>query len=300
MRKIEHYKYFFSEKSKFIFMVIALLFSYNLYAQDNSNWKNKKCAVVLTYDDGLNVHLDNVIPLLDSLGLKGTFYIPCSFKSFRNRVDEWKKAAKNGHELGNHTLFHPCDGKQKDREWVNKDYDLNNYSVERITDEILMNNFLLNMLDGKKKRTFAYTCGDMKAGGISFIDKIKENFIAARGVEGKMQKITDIDLYNIGSFMINGNTGTEMIDLVKKAMDNEYLLVFLFHGVGGEHGLNVSLDAHRELLYFLKQNEKSIWVAPLEEVAEFIKLNKNLKSENKQLKGKKCQKYLQNMPVMHF
>ena len=28
-----------------------------------------------TYDDALNVHLDNVIPALDSLNLKGTFYL---------------------------------------------------------------------------------------------------------------------------------------------------------------------------------------------------------------------------------
>lgn len=54
-------------------------------------------------------------------------------------------------------------------------------------------------------------------------------------------------------------------------MSTNTLLVFLFHGVGGEHSLNVSLPAHRELLQFLKQNEKDIWIAPMLEVAEFIK-----------------------------
>jgi sialate O-acetylesterase len=51
-----------------------------------------------------------------------------------------------------------------------------------------------------------------------------------------------------------------MIALVKKAMEDHALLVFLFHGVGGEHNLNVSLPAHRELLQFLKQQEDKIWV----------------------------------------
>jgi peptidoglycan-N-acetylglucosamine deacetylase len=62
-----------------------------------------------------------------------------------------------------------------------------------------------------------------------------------------------------------------MIALVKKAMQTHTLLVFLFHGVGGEHNLNVSLDAHSNLLHFLKQNEKNIWIAPMIEVAKFIK-----------------------------
>jgi sialate O-acetylesterase len=71
--------------------------------------------------------------------------------------------------------------------------------------------------------------------------------------------------------MINGQSGDELIDLVKKAENNNDLLVFLFHGVGGDHSLNVSLDAHNKLLYFLKQNEKEIWVAPLIEIAEYVK-----------------------------
>jgi sialate O-acetylesterase len=70
--------------------------------------------------------------------------------------------------------------------------------------------------------------------------------------------------------MINGQTGDQLIDLVKQAQQKNALLVFLFHGVGGEHSLNVSLDAHRKLLQYLKQNQKSIWVAPMIDVAEYI------------------------------
>ncbi len=44
-------------------------------AQSNQPWKGKKCAVVLTYDDGLDVDITNALPALDSLGLKATFYV---------------------------------------------------------------------------------------------------------------------------------------------------------------------------------------------------------------------------------
>ena len=44
-------------------------------AQSAAVWNNKQCAVVLTYDDAIAVDLDHVVPALDSLKLKGTFYL---------------------------------------------------------------------------------------------------------------------------------------------------------------------------------------------------------------------------------
>jgi len=70
--------------------------------------------------------------------------------------------------------------------------------------------------------------------------------------------------------MINGESGQQMIDLIKKAMESHSLLVFLFHGVGGEHNLNVSLPAHRELLQFLKKQEDKIWITTLLDAGKHI------------------------------
>jgi peptidoglycan-N-acetylglucosamine deacetylase len=240
-------------------------------AQEKSPWNNKKCAVSLTYDDALNVDLDTVIPLLDSLGLKGTFYVAASFPALQTRTAEWKAAAQKGHELGNHSLFHPCDGKRPGRDWVKADFDLSRYSVQRMTDEVKINNFLISLIDNKTERTFAYPCGDTKAGDASYISQIQDIFVGARGVTGKMERIDKIDRMDIGSYMINGQSGEELIALAKQAMEQNALLVFLFHGVGGEHDLNVSLEAHSKLLHFLKENEKDIWIAPLVNIAEYVK-----------------------------
>ncbi|RYF86648.1 MAG: chitooligosaccharide deacetylase, partial [Chitinophagaceae bacterium] len=121
------------------------------FAQTQQSWKGKKAAVVLTYDDAINQQLDNAAPLLDSLGLKATFYVTAFSTSMQQRTNEWKALASHGHELGNHTLFHPCDG-GVGREWVSKEYDLRNYSVKRMEDEVRMTNLFLNKLDGKTKR----------------------------------------------------------------------------------------------------------------------------------------------------
>jgi peptidoglycan/xylan/chitin deacetylase (PgdA/CDA1 family) len=241
-------------------------------AQTANTWNNKQCAVVLTYDDAIDVDLDNAIPALDSLKLRGTFYLIGSAPAVSKRLPEWRKAAQRGHELGNHALFHPCDGTLPGRGFVTPDNDLSKYTVSRAVGEIRANNTLLNAIDGKKARTFAYPCGDRQIGGVNFYDQLKNDFVAARGVTGGLQTAAQVQLDNIDCYMINGQDAKYMIDLVKQAQQSHTLLVFLFHGVGGGHSLNVDLAAHRQLLRYLKAHEKDIYIAPMVEVAEKIKV----------------------------
>lgn len=255
---------------KFLIVAILLLGGFYVFAQNKNVWNGKKCAVSLTYDDALNIDLDKVIPALDSVKLKGTFYLIASSKAFTNRLKEWKVAAGKGHEIANHSLFHPC-ASGPGRSFVTAEYDLKTYSIRRMNDEMRMANAVFEALDGKKKRTYAYPCGDLKINDSLYIEPSKTEFIAARGVKAEMLPIDKIDIYNVGSYMINGQTGQQLIDLVKKAMETNTYLVFLFHGVGGEHSLNVSTEAHSELLHFLKQQEKEIWIAPFIDVMEHVK-----------------------------
>ncbi|MFT3934816.1 MAG: polysaccharide deacetylase family protein [Chitinophagaceae bacterium] len=257
-------------KKTILLFVISYALHINLSAQNKLPWNGKKAAVVLTYDDATNQHLDNAIPVLDSLGLKATFYITGYSPSVRDRMDDWKKLPMHGHELGNHTLYHPCIG-GKGREWVAPDYDMSHYTVRRMVDETRMNNTFLKALDGKTKRTFAYTCGDMKVGDSSFIELLKNDFVAARAVRAEMHTIDKIDLYNLDCYSVNGQTADQMIAWAKQAVASNSLLVILFHGVGGGNSLNVLLPEHRRFLEYLQQNQKDIWIAPMLEVAEYIK-----------------------------
>jgi peptidoglycan/xylan/chitin deacetylase (PgdA/CDA1 family) len=240
-------------------------------AQNATPWNNKKSAVVLTYDDALNVHLDKVVPALDSAGFKGTFYLIGSSTAFTRRIPEWRKAAASGHELGNHTLFHPCFGKRPGREWVPAEYDLNTYTLKRIKEEILTTNALLEATDGKKQRTLGCPCGDTRLGDSSIIKAVKNEFVASRDGTPDAFEANGFRNVTIQWMGPADNTGAQMIDAVKKAMESRALLIFVFHGVGGEHPLNVSLQAHSELLQFLKKNQQDIWVAPFIEVAQHMK-----------------------------
>lgn len=257
--------------AKTILIICLLLTAFVSSAQNKTPWKNKKCAVALTYDDALNIHLDKVIPALDSVGLKGTFYLTGSSEAFTKRIPEWRKAAAKGHELGNHTLFHPCYGKRPGREWVKPDYDMNSYTLQRIADEIKMNNALLEATDGKKKRTLACPCGDTQIGDSSYLYRLRNDFVAVRDGTPDANNVNGFGATPIQWMGAYENSGDQLVAAVKKAMESNALLVIVFHGVGGEHSINISSEAHRELLQFLKKNESQVWVAPFMEIAEYIK-----------------------------
>ncbi len=187
-------------------------------ATTSGAWNNKQCAVVLTYDDAIDIDLDNVLPELDSAGLKGTFYLIGSSPVVKKRVTEWKAAAAEGHELGNHSLFHPCDGSRPGRGFVTPATDLSKYTVRRAVSEIRANNDLLTSIDGKRIRTFAYPCGDLTIGDTLFYDSLKRDFAGARGVHPGLEAMDSINLSDIRCYGINGQSADYMIGLVKQAM----------------------------------------------------------------------------------
>ncbi len=235
-----------------------------------AQWNGKNCAVVLTYDDGIDIDIDHVAPALDSFGLKGTFYVIGSAPAVAKRLPEWKAIAMHGHELGNHTSFHPCDGTLPGRSFVKPENDLSTYTLPRIVAETRLTNTLLESIDGRKQRTFAFPCGDRTIGGMNYYEPMRKDFVAARGVSAGMPTPQSADLSNLNCYSINGQDANYMIGLVQKAMQTHTLLVFLFHGVGGGHNLNVNRGEHTKLLAYLKQMEKDIWIAPMVDVAGFI------------------------------
>ena len=226
---------------------------------------------MITYDDAIPQHINNAIPILDSLNLKATFYLTAH--TAKNNLIGWKQVAANGHELGNHTLFHPCIGDKKGREWVRKEYNLNNYTVKRLLDEISMTNVFLEALDGKKERTFAYPCADTTVNDTSFVKDIRKDFVAARFVKHTMKPITKVDLFAIDCYAVNKHTFADMKKWVDQAVEGRSLLVILFHGVGGGNPMDVTLKDHREILTYIKSKESEVWIAPMLAVAKYIKNN---------------------------
>jgi peptidoglycan/xylan/chitin deacetylase (PgdA/CDA1 family) len=232
-------------------------------AADRFPWPNgAKAAVVLTYDDGMDTHLDHAVPDLDAAGLKGTFFVPGHSESLAKRLPEWRALAARGHELGNHAIFHPClrtGPSGAVREWVRPEYQLEGYTVERIRDEIAAMSTTLLALDGEGVRTFAYNCCDTTAGGRSYVDAIRPLFLAARAGEDRIAAdVGTLDPMLVPSWAATNVAGAQLVAFAQKALDAGGLAVFQFHGIGGEW-IPVSREAHQELVGWLAANRQTVW-----------------------------------------
>ncbi|HUU29043.1 MAG TPA: polysaccharide deacetylase family protein [archaeon] len=239
-----------------------------------------RAAVCLTYDDGIDGHLDIVACDLEQAGLRGTFYVPGSSESLARRMDEWRALARRGHELGNHTLFHPCIRSRPDGqvyEWVPPEDALENYTIRKIVAELSIANTLLQAVDGRLERTLAYPCYDHEAGGESFVEQIRPLFTAARAGGDIVPDIRSLDLYLVPAWSAKEVTGEEMIAVADRAAKAGTMVVFVFHGVGGGHNLNVSRQAHSQLLAYLDANRDRFWTDT------FAKVTAHVRAEKKRL-----------------
>ena len=241
---------------------------------------NKKAIICLTYDDGLETHLTTVIPQLDSIGIEATFFLNSVQGSSQSvtigqtpeAVLGWTNAAKHGHELGNHTLFHACPEKLG---W-NKTVSIENYSVDRMILEIKTQNTILGMLDpAGRQRSFAFPCNNFLIGDTDYIPTIKmlQLISYARAGGDSNSIITNFKTLNqlkVPSWHVwTGTSLSELIAFAEKVKKAGGMGVYQFHGVGGNI-FQISKETHRAFLMYLKTHEEDYWIATFSEAMDFV------------------------------
>lgn len=211
--------------------------------------------------------------MLEQYNFKATFYPTISSPSLTDDAEKWKALAAAGHELGNHTIYHPCQKSKWGMDWVQDEYDLDQYSLEKIYNEIKLANDQLEALDGKTSRTFAYPCAHFYAGGENYKKSLNQYVTAARGSSGRQESLDlpyDIDLFNVTSWAPNNDDADALIDYIDKVIENETLSTFTFHGVGAEH-MMVTTEAHEAMLKYLDEHRGEIWVTTFMEATDYIR-----------------------------
>lgn len=219
----------------------------------------RKAAVSLAYDDALDSQLDNAIPALDRHGLKGSFYLTLAAGPVQRRMADWRAAARSGHELGNHSLFHQCSARGADRAWVRPEQDLDTTTVAQMRAQVALANTMLQALDGSTEHTFTAPCGDREARDGDYIVAVRELFVGIKLVAG--EAITDmhaLDPLAVPVVVPVGSSGAELIALVEEAGRRGTMVNFTFHGIGGDH-LAVSTEAHDALLAYLAEHRDTYW-----------------------------------------
>lgn len=222
--------------------------------------KGARAAVSLSYDDALNSQLDHALPALDALGLRATFYLTMASEVVAKRLPEWRAAAARGHELGNHSLYHPCSRGMPGRDWVPLHHDLDKISPAAQREEVLLANVFLQAIDGRSERTFTVPCGDLLAGGQPYLPLLRGVFVGikSRG-GGVVQDMARLDPEDVETADPTDASAEKLIAWVDQAAVRGTMVSLTFHGVGGDH-LSVSKEAHEKLLRHLAAHPERFWV----------------------------------------
>jgi hypothetical protein len=238
-------------------------------------WPDKtRCAVSLSYDDSVPVHHQRVAPLLEQHGLRATFYL--TIKSIDDTA-AWKRVAARGHELGNHSLFHPCRRDATNISWLADHYDLSAYTPERFRDELAVANLALDLLDGGKPRTYGNNCTNLTIGKG---DKeqpmdpvLTELFVAARGAITHQPVDPAKPVFmRLGHLVGDGKTFAQLRAEIDSACAAGGWSIYMFHGVGADtHGLFIAEDEHRQFIEWLAQQRASIRTAPVVDIVHHLK-----------------------------
>jgi sialate O-acetylesterase len=189
-----------------------------------------KGVISFTYDDCMPCHLDAAMPDLEAHGFRGTFYvcpIDAPDRCWVRRREDWIAAAERGHEIANHTLYHPCR--------TFKDRDLRQYTLAQITEEIEEAEQRLADAVGCVSRSFAYPCGHMTVGPdekpVSYIPSVDLLYPAARGCEPRLAG-NDVELMQAPSFCPGPQSTMEwFMDIIEQATVQKKWATFTFHGI---------------------------------------------------------------------
>lgn len=218
--------------------------------------------VALTYDDTLPTHLDVAAPALTERKLRGTFFL----NRVKSRHDEWTRLIEQGHELGAHTLLHPC---PRVNTWVAPGNASEDYGKPRMAEELDDNLAELKELGQTGPYSFAYPCGITWVGEdhTSYQDLIEERFAAARGVGVGLYQSGDNLWETPGRFMTGSSQ--KFLSLVDQAIAEGDLAIFGFHGVGGDHQA-VTQEVHAELLDYLVSRSDQVTVLPFRDAVQCV------------------------------
>jgi sialate O-acetylesterase len=231
----------------------------------------------MTYDDALDVHLDHAMPDLESRGLRGTFYVPTRLPrptAWAQRPGDWCAAARRGHEIANHTQYHPCS-----RLYIfsNKSTSpLEAYTPARLEAELRGAAADIRAVTGVNQPTsFAYPCchdwvGPEHASARPIAAGL---FPASRG--GPERALADpwtCDFDCLPAWMMLGiRPLASILALIEEAAERRQWAILMFHGVGGGHRINVRRAVHQSLCAYLHENRRRIWCDTVVNVAQHLR-----------------------------
>ena len=253
--------------------------AYETRSSDRSNkefsWpEGRRVALSLSFDDARSSQVDVGVPILDKYGVKATFYL--NPPNMDSRLEQWKKASQEGHEMGNHTMTHPCTGNFP---WAEKNA-LESFTLKDIALEMEIASEAIRAKLGVEPVSFAYPCGQKFVGRgeslRSYVPLVGKMFQSGRGWldEGPNDPLV-CDLSQLMGMESDNKTFARLKAIIDEAAGKGLWVLFAGHDIGDPAVQTTWASTLDSLCRYVSDPSNGIWIAPVGTVAKYITDHRN-------------------------
>ncbi len=231
--------------------------------------EGKRAAVSLTFDDARLTQVDNGLAILDRHGLKATFYV--SPDDMARRLEGWRRAVKAGHEIGNHTLTHPCTGNFD----FSRENALEDYTLERMAREIDEAQAVIFKDLGVKPRSFGYPCDQSSVGrgadSQSYVPLVAARFVNGRGwTGGTSNDPAFVDIFQLLTMPSDELSFASLKAVVEEAASQGRWLILCGHEIAAQGYQTTRADALEALCAYLADPKNGIWTDTVSRIGDYV------------------------------
>jgi peptidoglycan/xylan/chitin deacetylase (PgdA/CDA1 family) len=240
-------------------------------AADVFHWPTgKRAAVSLSFDDARTSQVDEGLALLKKIGLEVTFFVTPG--GVEKRLDGWKQAVRDGHEIANHSLTHPCSGNYA----FSSKNALETYTLESMAQQLDEANGRIEKLLGVKPTTFAYPCGQKFVGRQrnvkSYVPMVAERFLVGRGyLDESPNNPALADLAQAMGTAFDDMDFSQMKTIVDAAAADGRWVIFAGHEIGRKAYQTTDVRALEQLAAYMKDPANGIWIGTVAEVGAYVR-----------------------------
>ena len=230
----------------------------------------KRVAVSLSFDDARASQVEGGTALLDRYGVKATFYVVPS--AVEKKLEGWKQAAASGHEIGNHSLNHPCSGNFA---WA-RGKALEDYTIDQMRRELTDANRRITELLGVTPESFAYPCGQTFVGrGVgtqSYVPVAASVFVTARGwLDEAPNDPSYVDFAQLTGIESDGKDFEQILAIVEAARQTGSWVVLAGHDIGKSGPQTTRVAMLERLCAYANDPSNGVWMAPVGTVAKYVR-----------------------------
>ena len=227
----------------------------------------KRCAVSLSFDDARDSQITNGLPILSSLGILATFYV--SLPEITRSPSAWRTAIARGHEVGNHTVNHPCSGNYV---WCRNH--LEDYTLARMEKELTDAQKSIQAAVGVVPTTFAYPCGNKFVGRgsdtQSYVPLISRHFLAGRGFRDETpNNPATCDLAQLAGVDADRHSFDVLKTWIDRTMERGGWLCFVSHDVSDTLPQAIALSTLTQVCEYL-HSQPNVWTDTIAKVAQHL------------------------------